>query len=233
MNFIATDILLLNGVTGMPAIGVFHCQGYTETDNQDFNNAANVEGDVVCESVAYNERVELSARYKFCVGGGNFGAALNLIKVGDVLNAYLITNISVSTSNSGEPEVSFTAHQHDDNAHTSESTFSIPAAVITLLDSEYSLNTAIDFFGKDAAGTIGAQSSTLTLSCEHADVQDGNGDHLAGANFNGRIEASVEYVGATSAEPDAPWIRDSLGNGRENSAAQTSSISAHQNLIRD
>jgi hypothetical protein len=239
MDFVATDILDLNAIAGMSAEGVWKPQTHTSTPGVKTNQVKDGNGDVDCISDPYGQMDTITVTYEYCPlasPAAGLGAALALILLGNVQNGFVITSIAISTSNNGALSVAFTAHNHDDNPHSSGMVnYSLPAALVTIFNNADPLNGAIDFFSKSSAGTVGTQSSTLTFSCEHDDQDDGAGDHDSGQNSEGKIEASVEYTGSAAVTLPSPWT-ESDGSGavtQNNGTASTSSKSGVQFVTRN
>ena len=230
----ATDFLSLNTITGMSAHGTWNPQNHSDDQNENFSQVLDGNGDVGCESDPYGGIDEISAVYGYCPNAANeLGTALQKILLGDTHNGFCVTSIAIAATNSGPLQFTFTGHNHDEQAHAgSEAQYQLPSSLVTILNAADPKQGVIDWFSKETGGSVGAQSSSLNFACEHTDVEYGAGDHLAGDNSLGRIDASVEYAGAASGEPAAEWSRDTRNDTKSNNAPTTSSISAHQFVTR-
>ncbi|MHA1572668.1 MAG: hypothetical protein ACTSX8_01620 [Alphaproteobacteria bacterium] len=213
-------------------------QGSTNNDIDDYATKVKADGDASAESAAFNARNEITMPYKWCGDSGlgsEFDTAVGTgIKMGEVRNGFVLTQVQISTTNTDWPDISFTGHQHDANAHadsTIGAKYTMPATVVADLNGTGF--GAIDFFGNDSTA-IASSSSTYTLGCEHTDAQSANGNHFVGANHLGREEAQVTYTGGDSGiTTDSDWIQDNNTETTGNTAFATTALTGHRFVTRD
>ena len=217
----ATDIFALGGN--------FRAQS-SSTDNEDNQTVPvhDADGDVSCETAAFGDKLSVTSELKYC------GSALgtDLPAIGSVSGGYVIESIAIATSATETPTISISGHNHTANAHaTGLASYDWPAAIIAELDAIVGKKGAVDFFDNDGA-SVATQSSTITGSCQHIDTEDSDGDHLAGDNYEGKIEVTQEFVGIVSAITDAAFQIDSNSGSDGNTELDTSSITGHIYLTR-
>ena len=207
--------------------GDFKAQSSTvSNENNQTIPVYDADGNFSCESAAFGDKESVSVEYKSCSSA--LGTALPAI--GSVSGGYLIESIAVSTSATDTPTISISGHNHTTAPHTSETSAAWPVAVIAELDAIVGKKGAVDFFGNDGAD-IATQSSTITGSCQHVEAVDADGDNLAGANYDFKLEASAEYIGLVSAIADVTWTLDSDSQSDSNTEFDSSSVSGHLNLV--
>lgn len=111
--------------------------------------------------------------------------------IGADINGILTTQISVSTDSEDFATMTLTGHAHTDGDH----------GACRSVAHGMSLQRG---FGASAFGVTGGESvrsSELTITCEHNDVPDAEGDTAGGENYNPRIEISVRVLGDSPSLP--------------------------------
>jgi hypothetical protein len=147
----------------------------------------------------YDEKTEASASYQANVDGSapslpaNIGALLN--------SAYILTGISVSTNWNAHVSMDLTGHNHTDNAHAASPALNSVAHSITLTDGFGST----DFLGGTAGDNASVESSTIEITCQHEDKNQGDGKHLVGENYNPMITTTVTWTGEPTSSNDGTW----------------------------
>lgn len=144
--------------------------------------------------------------------------------IGALLDEVVLTGIAISTSATGFVSMTLTGHQHANNAHAD--TLKQVAHGVTLSKSFG----AIDFFGGTAGTDADVESSSINITCQHIDVQDADGDHLVGENFDGRIAGTVTYHGVPSANTDGSWDVTNVETSENNTGFKTTTITAEKAL---
>ena len=120
--------------------------------------------------------------------------------IGALVGSCILTSIQISTSASDFVKMTLTGHQHADNAHAN--TLRQKAHGITL-SSGFG---AQDFLGGTAGENACVESSTITISVDHTDdVCGATGNHYAGNNHTGKIEASTTWIGTPSEAAGSGW----------------------------
>ena len=150
------------------------------------------------DSILFNERTEGSSTYQSNLSGS---APTIPASIGALVNGLVLTSISLSTTQNGHVTMTLTGHNHTENAHAAEPALASVAHGVTL-DDGFGVT---DFFGGTAGDNAAPISSNLTISCEHADVQDEVGDHFVGENYNPRMSGSVQWAGVPTSTDDASW----------------------------
>ena len=109
--------------------------------------------------------------------------------IGALLDEVILTGISLSTSATGFVSMTLTGHQHANNAHVDN--LKKVAHGVTLSGS---FGTT-DFMGATPGANASLESSSCDITVQHIDVQNGDGNHLVGENFDGRIAYSQTWHG--------------------------------------
>lgn len=112
-------------------------------------------------------------------------------KIGDLVNGLILTSIAIRTRPDGYAEMTLTGHNHTKNAHAASPALKTATHGITLAKAFG----VTDFLGDSDGTNDSAISGEVTISCEHSDQNDGDGDHLVGENHGGKIEAKTQYCG--------------------------------------
>ena len=149
-------------------------------------------------STIYNERTEVTTSYE-----ANATASVSILpaSIGDLVNSLIVTGIDVTTSATAFATLSLTGHNHTDNAHTSSPALNKAAHAIT----DTVGFGAVDFLGGTAGANADIESSTLSISCEHSDVEAKDGKHLVGENYDGKIVATTVWNGVPTTASAAGW----------------------------
>ncbi len=157
-------------------------QGATVEENKSRATALNDKGDEISASL-YDTKTEVSCKY-ICNSDTNTIPS----EIGSVLEGYVLTSISIETSADAYATMTLTGHKHSQNSHE------------TLRKAQHGITLTkafgvVDFTG-DSEGTNDSPiSSSVTISCEHVDQIDKDGNHLVGENYGGKIEVKTTYLG--------------------------------------
>lgn len=120
--------------------------------------------------------------------------------VGALVNSLILTEIAISTDK-GPAKLSLRGHNHGANAHAASPALRTATHGITVT----AAFGAQDFMGGTAGDAAAVISGTCTIRCDHADQDDGNGDHLVGENYNAMIECVTTWSGVPSVTAEAGW----------------------------
>ncbi len=193
----------------------FKCLSCGSTDA--FKNAVPKAGDgeyVGAAEKSYDEKLDIKAEYQAIkLGALTFPDAF---KLGAAFNNYVVTQVQLSTSNSGHLKMSVTAHKHPAGTHN-PNTFAVTFPACTGYG-------AVDFL---STGNDGAQTSTWGATVDHLDKIKGNGDFLCGRSQGCKIEASVEYISDTVPVLADGWNKDS-SDVKTGADFYTASLKAHR-----
>ncbi len=149
-------------------------------------------------SKVFNQRTEVSATYK----AQSTSAPTVPAAIGALVNSLIATSIALTTSQSDFAQMVLGGHNHAANAHTSSPALRTGTHGVTL-----SLGFgATDFLGGTAGSNASVMSSTCTITCQHADEMDNDGDHQVGQNYTATLDATVTWLGVpTTAIGGAGW----------------------------
>jgi len=107
--------------------------------------------------------------------------------IGAVVNSLVLENITLTLSNKDSAKMSLSGHNHASNAHTTGVTVAHGISIAKAFG-------VADVLGGTAGTDASVESATVTISCGHADVEDGDGyNHFAGEN-NGPAQVVVNQV---------------------------------------
>jgi len=161
-----------------------------QTSNaSDENKRANSLNELGNEAVGnvFDDTTQVTTTYKASVKTApTVPAAL-----GAVINGVTLTGIQLSTDAEDFATMTLTGHIHEDGTH---GTVKTAAHGITLRAG----------FGGSPFGVTGntvVRSSECSISCDHVDVPDEDGDTAAGENHNGKIECTVRVLGDGASVP--------------------------------
>ena len=112
--------------------------------------------------------------------------------IGADINGITTTQISVSTDSEDFATMTLTGHVH-----------TAPATHGTCKTVAHGMKLDRGFGASDFGVTGGesVRSSELTITCEHAEVPNAEGNTAAGENYNPRIEISVRVLGSSPRLP--------------------------------
>jgi hypothetical protein len=110
---------------------------------------------------------------------------LEIPEIGDKVNDYILTSISIATSNTGFVVLSITGHKHtdDDPIYTADTGFT---ALIT------SIFGALELSG--GSGVLNSSSIEATL--QHAEVKGSDGNNVVGENYNCMLTVTETFIDA-------------------------------------
>lgn len=172
-----------------------------------------------------------------------------LTEFGNVQNSLaVVTQITVNMTAGDYATFEFTGHQHEVNPHVAG--LDIGHADVSDFFPHETGEAFEDWDGfgvPDFGITIGANASpssaTATLTMNHVDTEDSNGDHLVGKNITPRCELTMEFQGIPTSNTAAliqadlrantngmlDVIVDSVESSDSNSEFDTFSFTSHAN----
>lgn len=201
-----------SGTGDIALSGSFVLISSTASTSKDNAVVRGATGEYIPDSEAnFNEKTEIQLEYEAndpdAVGGGTVASTA----------AIHVTNVTVSTINTGFAKVSITGHKHGSTAHAAAGkTITLPA---------FNGFGATDFM---ETGATGIQSSTWSATVDHYDRQGPEGEFLCGTSVGTKYESSMEAVSDTAATPTGDWIYDTLENKKSNLDFYSVSAKAHQ-----
>lgn len=195
-------------------------QGSTTSATSDRAAALNGEGNEILSEL-YNAGTEYSQEY---VASSSATPATIPASIGKLYGSAILTSIAISTSGTDFPKMTLSGHNHTDAAHTD-----------TLHQAAHGIAMSVafgsqDFLGGTAGDNAVVQSSSVTITCQHNDTLDADGNHLAGENFNGQISGTTTYYGVPTTAADASWDITSINTTSENSGYTKTVVTAKKSV---
>ena len=176
------------GTTGLGhgALAGWEIQSVAVSDDNKRGTAPDRIGNEVASNL-YDNTQQVTTNYKAMVKT----APSIPSNIGSDINGITTTQISVSTDSEDFATMTLTGHVHTDGTHGDCKS----VAHGMTLDRGFG---ASDF---GVTGGESVRSSELTITCEHSEVPDAEGDNAAGENYNPRIEISVRVLGSSPRLP--------------------------------
>jgi hypothetical protein len=144
--------------------------------------------------------------------------------LGATLNSLILTQIQINTSADDYAKMSLQAHNHagiNDHVACKTGTHAIPN-----IDGFG----ATDFLGGTAGTDAAVESSSLTIKCEHVDINGDSGTHVDGENYHGVIEAETIWHGVPSVEAAASWDQVTSQTKTNNQGHKTTTVKGSKAL---
>ena len=195
--------------------------------------ALGANGDEIA-SAQYGAQIAYSMNYKAKV----FEGTLTIPKAGAVVNGTHIDSVELAYSQTDYPSLSVSAHSHakldgtpksHDTCRTYSPSLAFPARAIGIPSALTGAFTCPE--------GVGIRALSYTLTCNHVDEMDGEGEQLAGDNYDGSETLTIEFTGEVSA------AELNIGNGwmlpeseaitRGNTQAHTTSITLTRHIACD
>lgn len=180
---------------GFGAIAGFESKGTNDATSKTRATAHDDKGDEVA-STLHDEKQEVSGNYE-CNSDTNTVPA----SIGALVNALILTGISINTSSEGYAQLALTGHNHANNAHADSLALRTAVHGIALAKAFG----ATDFLGGTAGDNASPIAGSVNIQCDHVDQNDADGDHLVGENYNFRVEAKTTWAGVPSVVAEAGW----------------------------
>jgi hypothetical protein len=210
------------GTAGFGALTGWALQEPSGNLQKDRANALDASGNEAA-SALYNTRTDYSSNYVAVTDS----AAIPLA-VGAVINAIVCTQIELGTTGEGFKTMTLTGHQHANNAHTTGmATFTHGITIGTAFGAQSFIG------GADSTNNAAVQSSSLTIACDHVDINAAAGEHLAGQSHNGRVEGSTTWAGTLTSNADSGWDVTGAESKQSNTGFLETTISATKPLTLD
>jgi len=210
----ATDIFSLSGD--------FVAQSSSNDTQKTRASAKGADGDEVASN-AHDTKNAISCTYLYKATSGDI--AVTNLYIGKVTGGYHIDQIVVAYSNAGWPMITVTGHNHGTAAHADGSNVMVKPSLT--LPAGFGCP---ELFTNGGA-TSSIVSATYTLSAEHTDVLDKDGEHLAGDNHGGMETVAAQYYGTPSLTTTG-WDVTSSNAQDSNSDFDQVSISATRAITR-
>ena len=212
----------------------FDIQSSSETEAISYAEKKNVYGEEICAKPE-DELLNVEATYTY-IGNDLINDLKNTITLGGLLEAFLVTAVTITFSNTAQVQISITAHKHlKGNGH-------VPGfSVLSVYEIDLSkiFSTVPDCIGVPVDGPLGntnpdatARSMSVNFICNHNDIDSNLGVHKCGHNFNGRVNVTVSYIGKPEIILPEGWRLTSKPFRTSNSSFEITEISAYKSLDR-
>jgi hypothetical protein len=143
--------------------------------------------------------------------------------IGDIINSLVLTQIQVNTSADDYAKLSLVAHDHTENPHSACRAGAHNIGVFNGFGAK-------DFIGGTPGTDAAVESSSLTIKCEHIDVNGNEGTHVDGENYHGLIEAETNWHGVPTTPAGAGWDKVKVTTKTNNQGLKTTTVTASQSV---
>jgi len=206
-----SDVVIQFGVVGtFGDIDGWSMQGSTGNAAQQERNLAITLDKDGNESAAttYGDDVLASSEYE----AGSGATASAPANIGQYLNGFILTSLSVNTSATAKATMSLSGHNHLTNSHADGG---CRTASHNLAQGINAFG-ATDFLGGTAGSNADVFSGSVTIQVEHQDEPNNVGNHLSGENYHCTAEAETVWNGQPSAFVGSGWTLLSAIPSEEN-----------------
>jgi len=203
---------------GFAAPAGWALQNATPTEQSERATASSKTGNVT-DSELYDKRKSWTCTFKAKVDYSKVAPTIPT-EIGAIVDNILLTSIQINTTDTDFATMVLSGHEHIDG--TDGTTMRKIAHNIMLTKG----------FGANAFGCTGGtnvESGSCSISCDHAETKNENGDTAQGENYNPRIEVNVTMNGSGAAAP-AAYDETSVDTPTENAGFVKSSVSAIKDL---
>jgi len=216
----ADKVINYGASEGFGAFAGWESHGTEDTTNKTRAVATDDKGDEVASDL-HDERQEVSGDYE-CNNDTNEIPA----DIGDLVNSLILTSLNISTAEGRAATMALAGHNHANNAHADTPALRKGTHGITLAK----CFGATDFLGGTAGDNASCIEGSVAITCEHADQNDGDGDHLVGENYGAKIEARSVWAGVPSVVADAGWDVTVETDTDENTGFQKTTVTGMKSL---
>jgi hypothetical protein len=174
------------GTLGFGALTGWAIQSSNSSDENKRANTLNETGNEVVSNL-FDDTTQVTTSYK----ATTTGAPVVPIELGAVINGVTLTGIQLSTDAEDFATMTLTGHIHIDGTH----------GTVRKATHGISLRAGFGASGFGVTGNTTVRSSDCSITCEHIDVPDEDGDTAAGENYDGKIECTVRVLGSGAVVP--------------------------------
>lgn len=195
-------------------------KGPAKTVSKDRANVLNAIGNEVASKL-HNERTEYTQDFEPASASV---APTVPPTIGVLLDEVILTGINLQTDATAFITMTLTGHQHTANTHAD--TLKQVAHGVSLSKSFG----AVDFLSATNGANASVASSSIDITCQHVDVEDQDGDHLIGENFDGRMSVTQTWHGAPTTAAGAGWDVTSTQTNENNTGFLQTVVTAEKAL---
>jgi len=221
------------GASNLFSLGAnFHAQSSESPHQRDASNMMDADGNNQCETMI-NNRTDYSNSFSYCNASPNIKTDLGAVLTawGTILDSKAPDSMTINFALGAYATVDITGHNHDNNEHTSTGlgVSNVSAAVPA------SAGFGVPSFGLTVGANSTPISASITISHNHIDENDANGEHWVGINTTFRAEMSLELLGLPTSQTVAAietdlagWTVDTNGPADGNQELDRFVITAHR-----
>ena len=208
-------------------------QSSSSTLNNTYYPILLANGDFSCESLPLDVTTTYQQEYMYC------GSAIKTDS-GTLLSAFGVTNLihvdsaTITFSNTSQPTMSVSGHQHAVNLHTTGAENVYDWSAVLTDTGGVGIQTLGVNYTLTAGGTVTAITDlSLTFTTTHTDVLGATGNHWAGTDTNGILTLSASGIGLYSdITVGSNWTEDDNDTSDSNTGFDTWSLTAHKYILR-
>lgn len=194
--------------------------GGAPTETEQNAVALGEDGDKIAEH-GYDEKREISIAYVATASGAKIPS------VGSVVEGWHIDSVTVNWANNDWPKMTVAAHRHGSAAHDAARKYAPTVGTV----GGWGCPTSLGPFSLGTGSGCGVRSISYKIQVNHVDELNETGGHLAGDNYDGTEQVTVETTGPFEfAAGSDGWHLDSHGQSKSNTAATTSSATYTKHL---
>ena len=143
--------------------------------------------------------------------------------IGVIVNSLVLTQIQVNTSADDYVKLSLAAHDHAENPHGTCRSGAHGIGPIGGFG-------ATDFIGGTPGADAAVESSSLTIKCEHIDVNGNEGTHVDGENYHAMIEAETNWHGVPTTAAGSGWDNVKTATKTNNQGLKVTTVTASKKV---
>jgi len=208
-------------------------QSSSDEDRFDRAVGAGPNGDAVASEL-FNGSNQVSVVLK-CFDAAS-ATELHIPVVGGVQGGFMVQTVQIVWTPQDWPTMTVTGHNHDANVHVDSEVAAYRSTFAAVAPYIMKGRGIPDVFGL-AATTSDYAGLTYVLTCDHEDVPDKDGAHLAGENTNGRETVTAEFWGTPTFTVESPYslfdeVSDSDTTSNASGAFNSASLQWERSLAR-
>lgn len=194
--------------------------GGAPTDTEQNQVALGEDGDKIAER-GYDKKSAISVSYVAVLSNAVIPPA------GDIVQGWHIDSVTVNWVNNDWAKMTVAAHKHGSADHDATRKYEPTIGKV----GGWGCPTSLGPFTLGANSGCGVRSVSYTLQANHVDEPNEVGEHLAGNNYDGTEQLTVETTGPFDfAAGSDGWHLDSAGKSKTNTGATTSSATYTKHL---